>query len=147
MTTIERPAAAGTTTRSDARWQADLFETRHPGQMPSARDRVSVRGAFQDALYGRALILDLREDAHREANRDGADALPAELALVVRAGVDLAALAGYRALYLLLDEHAGPVVEPAQFAAFDSGRPRIEVIDGGFAAWRAAGLPVAGRFG
>ena len=95
-----------------------------------------TRSAFQDALYGRALILDLRERA-TDAQR-----LSADLALVVRPGVDLAALAGYRALYLLLDEGAGPVIEPAQIAAFHPGRPRIDVIDGGFSAWVAAGLPV-----
>lgn len=119
---------------TDARWQADLFETPLPSG--SARETVSVRSAFQDALYGRALILDLRERA-TDAQR-----LSADFALVVRPGVDLAALAGYRALYLLLDEGAGPVIEPAQIAAFHPGRPRIDVIDGGFAAWVAAGLPV-----
>ena len=137
MSTTQRPVAARTTTLSDARWQADLFESA-PADLPTAtRQTVSARGAFQDALYGRAIILDLREDGDRGGE------LPGDLALVVRPGVDLAPLAGHRALYLLLDAGAGPLVEPAQFAAFGPGRPRIEVIDGGFEAWRAAGLPVA----
>lgn len=139
MTNMARPAAAWTPTMSDARWQADLFESRLAAALPATRDRVSVRSAFQDALYGRALILDLRDDA----DRDAAGAVPEDLALVVRAGVDLATLTGHRALYLLGGEHDGSVVEPAQFAAFHRGRPRIQIIDGGFAAWRAAGLPMA----
>lgn len=139
MTTMQRPAAARTVPMSDARWQADLFESPDAAQLPATRDRVTTRSAFQDALYGRALILDLREDA----DRDRCGAVPADLALVVRPGVDVAALAGQRALYLLVEESDEPVVEPAQFAAFHPGRPRIELVDGGFAAWRAAGLPVA----
>lgn len=133
--TRSRPVAvASPAAMTQARWQADLFET--PLVAAGARQTVSVRGAYQDALYGRALILDLRERA-TDAQR-----LSADLALVVRPGVDLAALAGYRALYLLVGDGAGPVVEPAQIAAFHPGRPRVEVIDGGFAAWVAAGLPV-----
>lgn len=120
-----------TRNRAQARWQIDLFAS----SPASTRDRVSVRGAFQDALYGRALILDLREDAA------GGD-LPTDLALRVAPGVDLAALAGRRTLYLLVDDADVAVVEPAAFAAFAPGRPRIELIDGGIAAWRAAGLPL-----
>lgn len=138
--------AASTTSRTDARWQADLFETRPKGSPTPDREGVSVRGAFQDALYGRALILDLREDPARV--RQGR--LPADLALEVRPGVDLAALAGRPALYLLIEGPAGAdaaqraaaVIEPAQLAGFDRDRPVIKLIEGGVDAWRAAGLPL-----
>lgn len=129
----------------DLRWQADLFETRHPQPAPD-RERVSARSAYQDSLYGRALILDLRDDAARA--RQGR--LPAQLALEVRPGVDLAALAGRAVLYLLIEgatgrdaaERAVTVIEPAQLASFDRDRPVIKLVDGGADAWREAGLPV-----
>ncbi|GAB97026.1 rhodanese-related sulfurtransferase [Kineosphaera limosa] len=120
-----------TRTRSHARWQIDLFAP----APASNRDRVSVRGAYQDALYERALILDLRADT-------SSGQLPADLALRVRPGVDLAALAGRAVLYLLVDDADAPIVEPAAFAAFAPERPRIVLIDGGITAWRAAGLPL-----
>lgn len=131
-------------TRHDLRWQADLFET-HRDVAPD-RERVSPRSAFQDSLYGRALILDLRDDAAR--TRQGR--LPQDLALEVRPGVDLAALAGRPVLYLLIEgatgrdaaERAVTVIEPAQLASFDRDRPVIKLIDGGAQAWVAAGLPV-----
>ena len=131
--------------RHDLRWQADLFETPRPEIAPD-RERVSARSAFQDSLYGRALILDLRDHAARA--RQGR--LPQELALEVRPGVDLAPLAGRPVLYLLIEgatgrdaaERAVTVIEPAQLASFDRDRPVIKLIDGGAQAWRAAGLPV-----
>lgn len=201
-------AAALIRTRSQARWQIDLFDAAPvapvapgasgaPVDGPAAgRETISPRGAYQDALYGRALILDLRDadrfaaqaadkavdrtvdeavdrtadeavdqgadrSGDQGADRSGArsgdrsgdrgDGVPARapgrigggLALVVRPGVDLAALSGYRALHLLVDAaDEGEIVEPAQLAAFAPGRPQVRVISGGFEAWRRAGLPV-----
>ncbi len=130
---------------TDARWQSDLFEMRARA-VPADRAGISACAAFQDALYGRALILDLREDPARA--RQGR--LPGDLVLEVRAGADLAALAGRPALYLLIDgptgadavERAASVIEPAQLAGFDRDRPVIKLIEGGVEAWRAAGLPL-----
>lgn len=143
--TLTAQAQIARVLRHDLRWQSDLFEARHPHIAPD-RERVSARSAYQDSLYGRALILDLRDDAARA--RQGR--LPAELALEVRPGVDLASLAGRPVLYLLIEgatgrdaaERAVTVIEPAQLASFDRNRPVIKLIDGGAAAWREAGLPV-----
>lgn len=118
----------------DVNWQSDLFASRP--RLPLGHDAVSARAAFQDALSGRALLLDLRDEANRQAQ----GRLPAHLALVVRPGVDLAALSTHPVLHLLVDPDS--IVEPAQFAAYDRNRPVLLVVDGGFAAWRAAGLPV-----
>lgn len=124
-----------TRTRDQARWQIELFDPATRVALDPLDRTVSPRGAYQDALYGRAIILDLRAAA--------AAGPAADPALVVRPGVDLSVLAGFRAVYLMVDED-DDFAEPAQLAQFTPGRPQIRVIRGGFAGWRAAGLPVAG---
>lgn len=125
-----------TRTRGEARWQIELFDPSTQIAVVDPLDRtISPRGAYQDALYDRAIILDLRAAA-----TTGPAADPA---LVVRPGVDLSLLGGYRAVHLLVDED-DDFAEPAQLAQFTPGRPQIRVIRGGFAGWRAAGLPVTG---
>lgn len=122
--------------RADALWQVELFATALLA--PTADPRaVSARRAYQDALYDRALLLDVRS-AH-ERHRDGR--LPADLPVIeVRPGVDLGALALLERVYVVGGE--APSIEPADLAGLDRDRPEVLAVDGGFAAWRAAGLPV-----
>jgi rhodanese-related sulfurtransferase len=78
---------------------------------------LTARAAFQEALHGRASILDLRTGSERAAEGE----LPAYLS---SGGVE-----GHRRLIALTGRDD-----------LDLGLPRIV---GGFAGWRAAGMPVA----
>ncbi|WP_226343867.1 rhodanese-like domain-containing protein [Agilicoccus flavus] len=122
--------------RHDVLWQVELFSTTAPA-VPEA-GAVSPRAAYQDALAGRAVLLDVRSDAERATEGALHPALPVRVATT---GAELADLAGAARVHLVGSADGGP--EPATFAGFDPGHPRVTVVRGGFAAWRAAGLPVA----
>ena len=126
--TVVAPAAAHT----EALWQVELFSSPLPPLSDDARD-VSARAAYQDALYGRAVLLDLRPEQTRA--RDGR--LGGLDVVELRPGLDLSALSAAPIVHLV-----GDGLEPAEFAGFDPGHPRVHRVVGGFAAWRAAGLPV-----
>lgn len=96
---------------------------------------VSPRAAYQAALYGRAVIVDLRSARSRERGGE----LPTELtvAVVDRLELGLWLRESLASRVLLLDDgaRAGRLVA--------TGEARLAVVDGGFAGWLSAGLPVA----
>lgn len=107
----------------DDLWQTLLFL---PSPTPRRVGHVSARLAYQQALYGRAVVLDLRDDATRAREGViGAD-LPVvrHLADAVATGLDLLVIGAASAPLVVADTR------------------RSAVVDGGMAAWRAAGLPV-----
>lgn len=93
--------------------EADLFSS--DPSLP--RRALSPRAAFQAALHGRLSILDLRTS--RERAREGE-------------------VPGY--LSQPRTDHHCPVVA---LAGADGATLGLPAIDGGFRAWRAAGMPVA----
>lgn len=97
---------------------------------------ISPRAAYQAALYGRAVVVDLRSARHRD--RDGH--LPPELASVVvdRLELGLWLRESLASRVLLLDDDGARAGRLA--GGSDS---RVVSIDGGFAGWVAAGLPAA----
>lgn len=102
----------------------------------AAPHTVSPRAAYQAALYGRAVIVDLRSARSRE----GGGELPTELtvAVVDRLELGLWLRESLASRVLLLDDdgaRAGRLVA--------TGEARLAVVDGGFAGWLSAGLPVA----
>lgn len=120
----------------DHRWQCDLFAVTAAA---TPVGRVSVRAAYQEALHGRATIVDLRPERSRRSQ----GRLPVSLGVVeVEVGVDLAALSGAARLLLLVDPVDEPAVAPAEFAAFHPDRPEVAPIHGGVEAWVASGLPI-----
>ncbi|MFV0251810.1 MAG: rhodanese-like domain-containing protein [Beutenbergiaceae bacterium] len=95
----------------------------------------SPRAAYQAALYGRVIVVDLRTPAQR--SRDGE--LPARLQPVLVDPLELAAWLheSLAPLIVLLDDDGD---RAARLAAGDR---RVGAVRGGFAGWREAGLPVA----
>lgn len=112
-------------------WDLVLNDTTHA---PVRAATVSPRAAYQAALYGRAVVVDLRSKASRE--RDGR--LPAAIATAV---VDRRELAPWLSeslatRVLLLDDDGEPVWRAGE------GDARVTAIDGGFRAWVSDGLPL-----
>ncbi len=104
---------------------------------------LSARAAYQQALYRRARIVDIRTEAERDRWGSVHD-VPGV------AEIDRAALVEW-----LVEHRSGaPVVllsqEGAEAAAVSSalaevGLPPVVPVDGGFLAWSRAGLPVRTR--
>ena len=113
------------------------------------RQRVSARAAFQEVLYGRAVLVDIRPVAERAAEGEVAGRLGA---LVVERDVlewrfdprheARLPVAGYytRVIVLCQEGHASPL---AAEALARLGVRRATDVVGGFRAWREAGLPTA----
>ncbi|MFV0426406.1 MAG: rhodanese-like domain-containing protein [Beutenbergiaceae bacterium] len=100
---------------------------------PIART-VSPREAYQAALYGRAVVVDLRSERRRAA----AGYLPSALAAVVgRRELEVWLQESLAQRILLLDHDGERAVRLAR-----GGDRRVTAITGGFAAWQGAELPV-----
>ncbi|MEO7060956.1 MAG: rhodanese-like domain-containing protein [Lapillicoccus sp.] len=170
MTTIAtRPSARGETpTRAvEIVWETGLFS--HPAQMavsnasvPSGTTvdtpveearasyvRVSARAAYQWALYGRAVIVDIRPVAQRLAEGEvhpdlrpvviERNVLEARLDPRSDAHVDWVS-ADTRVVVLCQEGHASSLAA-ASLARL--GLCRATDVVGGLRAWREAGLPLA----
>ena len=121
-------------------------------QLADARSRlarVSARAAFQEALYGRALLVDIRPAAQRAA--EGGVAAHLAPLLVERNVLEwrfdprhAARLpeAGYEARVIVLCQE-GYTSSLAADALLRLGVLRATDVVGGFRAWREAGLPTA----
>jgi rhodanese-related sulfurtransferase len=130
-------------------WETTLFSTGPALPAAPRVDRVSARAAFQEVLYGRAVLVDIRPAVERAAEGEVA----ASLAPVVverdvlegsfdpRLGVWLPQFRSEARVILLCQE--GRASSLAVEALARSGARRAADVVGGFAAWRAAGLPVS----
>ena len=140
-----RPAVRG--------WGAPVFAGIED-QLADARTRlarVSARAAFQEVLHRRAHLVDIRPAAQREREGEVAEHLGP---LVVERNVlewrfdprHAARLpeAGFEARVIVLCQE-GYTSSLAADALVRLGVRRATDVVGGFAAWRAAGLPVATR--
>jgi hypothetical protein len=110
-------------------WDIVLNDT----SLAPVRAALSPRAAYQEALYGRAVVVDLRS-ARRRA-RDGD--LPAEItsAVVDRLELGRWLRESLASRVLLLDD------DGARAGGLAGGSdPRVTSVDGGFAGWVAAGL-------
>ena len=173
MTTATPSPAASPSPSSESpalHWQTELFATRrrsgeHPGrgwdapvyagiddQLEDSRSRlsrVSARTAYQEVLHGRAVIVDIRPQFQRE--RDGVvDASLAPLQ-VERNHLEWRfdprnearlPIAAFDLRVIVMCEE-GYTSSLAADALVRLGVHRATDIVGGFAAWAAAGLPVA----
>ncbi|MDO5626815.1 MAG: hypothetical protein Q4G43_00710 [Mobilicoccus sp.] len=101
---------------------------------------TTARAAFQDALYERSVVIDLRPAPARAVDGSlGVDAVVVDdprdaLAVVQR-------VAQHSAVVLVSSDG----VFAARIAAHLRmlGLPWVDAVDGGFHAWRSAGLPLA----
>ena len=132
-------------------WQAPVYEG-VDDQLADARSRlsrVSARAAYQEALYGRAVIVDIRPAAQRAAEGEIAGHLAP---LVVERNVlewrfdprsdARLAIAGRYDLRVVVVCQEGYTSSLAAASLQQLGLHRATDLAGGFAAWRAAGLPV-----
>ncbi len=123
-------------------------------QLADARSRlrrISVRCAYQEVLYGRALLVDIRPAAQRAAEGEVAAHLSP---LVVERNVlewrfdprheARLAQAGWETRVLVLCQE-GFTSSLAADALLRLGVTRSTDVVGGFRAWREAGLPVQPR--
>jgi rhodanese-related sulfurtransferase len=143
------PVAAGE--RPARGWAAPFYDG-IDDQLSDSRtrlDRVSARAAYQEVLYGRAILVDIRPAAQRAQEGEVA----AHLApLVVERNVlewrfdprHEASLpqAGFETRVIVLCQE-GYTSSLAADALVRLGIRRATDIVGGFAAWRSAGLPVS----
>lgn len=116
----------------------------------SRLDRISPRAAFQELVALGALLVDIRPAAQRAREGDLAGWLPA---LVVERNVlewrfdprsDARLPAASYDLRVLVLCQEGYTSSLAADALRSIGVRRATDVIGGFAAWRAAGMPVAG---
>lgn len=125
------------TYQSEMTWQSELFASR---ATPAAdegliapcterRQRLSPRAAFQELLFERALLVDLRPRAQR--------ATEGEIAPTLRRGPIVTP--GRRLILLCQD---GQASSRAADALVRLGLHHTTDVVGGFAAWRSLGLPV-----
>lgn len=145
------PPASGSARPAGRSWDAPVFDGIED-QLADARTRlarVSARAAFQEVLYRRAHLVDIRPAAQRDTEGEVAEHLGP---LVVERNVlewrfdprHAARLpeAGFEARVIVLCQQ-GYTSSLAADALVRLGVRRATDVIGGFAAWRAAGLPVS----
>lgn len=116
----------------------------------SRLDRITARAAFQELVALGALLVDIRPAAQRAREGDLAGWLPAlvvernvlEWRFDPRSDARLPEASYERRVIVLCQE--GYTSSLAADALRSIGVHRATDVVGGFAAWRAAGLPVAG---
>lgn len=148
------PSSAATTGNGAAAnrgWDAPVYDG-VDDQLADSRSRllrVSARAAYQEVLYGRALLVDIRPAAQRAAEGEVAGHLGP---LVVERNVlewrfdprstARRAEAGFDTRVIVLCQE-GYTSSLAADALLRLGIRRATDVVGGFRAWREAGLPVA----
>lgn len=116
----------------------------------SRLDRISARAAFQELVGGDAVIVDIRPAAQRAAEGEVASWLPLlviernvlEWRFDPRSEARIPEASYDRRVIVLCQE--GYTSSLAADALQSIGIARATDVVGGFAAWREAGLPVAG---
>ncbi len=118
---------------ADPHWQTRLF-TGGDAPCPAGDAHLSPRAAYQQLLYGRAVLWDLRTAQQRERHgRIHPDLCPPAADRELPRRTDLPVIV------LCQDGRAAPAAVETLRAA---GREAIDVA-GGYAAWAALGLPTA----
>lgn len=149
MIVIDRPRAAAAT---ELTWQSDLFAAMPGARVTGAHEtlhRLSPRAAFQEALWGRATLVDIRPETQRLAE----GSLPKSLTPLaiehstVEGRLDPTGHArlpiASTELRVILMCQEGEISASAADALSRLGVHRATDVIGGFAAWRSLGLPVA----
>lgn len=138
---------------SSDRWQSAPVYDGVDHLLADARDRlqrISPRAAYQEVLYGRALLVDIRPAAQRAVEGEVASHLGP---LVVERNVlewrfdprhdARLAVAGFDLRVVVLCQE-GYTSSLAADSLLRLGVHRATDVVGGFRAWREAGLPVTG---
>jgi len=103
-------------------------------------DITSARAAYQDALYGRAVLVDLRPAPARAADGElGLDAFTFD-SDHGRPAAAVRRIAESTPVVLISSDGVLAARIAAQLRGL--GLTWVNAVDGGFAAWRSAGLPI-----
>jgi len=121
----------------DPHWQTRLFAAA-PAQTAAEPSRLSPRAAYQELLYGRAVLMDIRPDAERSAHGEIHPAVCGDSAV---AAATAAGDTPHDAVIVLCQEGQASLVAAESLRR--SGRARVTDVIGGFRAWRDLGLPTA----
>lgn len=117
-----------------------LFSTGLRPRGAEATSGASPRAAFQDALYGRAVLVDIRPGSVRALR--GAPDAPHRAIEATGAGLSQILTLGEQYPVLLLSADGTSARHIASLLR-ESGLAWVDSVDGGFAAWERAGLPRA----
>lgn len=143
MSTLTSPADTARTL-DDAHLTALVTSLFSTGLRPRGTDDAapgpSPRAAYQDALYGRAVLVDIRPGSVRALH--GAPDAPHRAIGATGAGLSQILTLGEQYPVLLLSADGTSARHIASLLR-DSGLAWVESVDGGFAAWERAGLPRA----
>ncbi|NYI72190.1 rhodanese-related sulfurtransferase [Naumannella cuiyingiana] len=132
------PVTQGETVRQTSLFSGARFLPGGPG---APTERISARRAYQEALHGYGLLVDLRPVWLRELAGEPSPRLqalaadPSDLPWLARA------LAGSRPILFCAQGNASVRVAGALARL---GVADVADVIGGYAAWRAAGLPLRG---
>lgn len=133
-------------------WQSELFSaapTMRNAGAARTRERISPRAAFQEVLWGRATLVDIRPEVQRRAE----GALPTSLTPLTIEHATLGSrldpcgearlpIASTELRVIVICQEGRDSSVAAQTLGRLGVRHATDVI-GGFAAWRSLGLPVA----
>ncbi|WP_446665870.1 rhodanese-like domain-containing protein [Flexivirga sp. B27] len=138
------------TAPAEMSWQSELFAARPAAHRSTSTaqsaatstvQQLSPRAAFQELLWQRGTLLDIRPPALRAADGDAGPGVPAGSMHRAQVTEAPAGVPGRRIIVLCHDGSAAPAVAEALAS---SGARQVAHVVGGFAAWRALGLPVRG---
>ncbi|GAB2620220.1 hypothetical protein [Pseudactinotalea suaedae] len=114
----------------------DIVLSNEPVTTAPSRSATSPRAAYQAALYGRAILVDLRTPRRRE--RDGELSTEVATAVVDRLELGVWLRESLASRIVLVDDDGA---RAGRLAA--GSDPRVTSVHGGFAGWVACGLPTA----
>ncbi|HLS15562.1 MAG TPA: rhodanese-like domain-containing protein [Beutenbergiaceae bacterium] len=120
-------------------WDLALDQGKHARPLYSGR-AISARAAYQRALYGRAVLVDLRTDDQRRSHGRFGPALTA-VTVPPRALVTWLVRRNTTGDVIVISQD-GTQADDVTEALADVSLAQLTYVPGGVAAWRSAGLPL-----
>jgi len=150
--TVTIPARPTARTDAELTWQSELFSAMpvsRTSALPQARERISPRAAFQEVLWGRSTLVDIRSAAQRRTEGE----LPTSLTPLTIEHATLGCrldprgaarlpIASTELRVIVICQEGHESSRAVETLARLGIRHATDVV-GGFAAWRSLGLPVA----
>lgn len=121
-------------------WDLALDQGKH-ARPPYSDRAISARAAYQRALYGRAVLVDLRTDDQRRSHGRLGPGLTT-VTVPPRALVTWLVQRDTARDVVLISQDGAEAGDVAEALA-DVSLAQLTYVPGGVAAWRSAGLPLA----
>ncbi len=148
LAVVAASSALGFATNALSAKPVPVFSSRGPGAWPERAPRVAADG-LRSALAagGRPLLLDVRSaEAFRSGRAEGSVNAPYDRFIDEYGGPDLAPLLRAAPWVVVLCENEScPSADRVARLLAELGHPNVGVFQGGWEAYRAAGLPEARR--